>query len=103
MIGKIKGKLDEIDGNLGYINSGYGVSYLCYLTPDILAKSGQIVDLYTYFDIKADSQILYGFEDKKQFNIYKQLIMVDGVGPRTGYTIISSSQPDEIYAAVMAN
>ena len=103
MIGKISGKIEELEGNLAYINPGAGISYLVYLTPNLLTKLGEQVELYTYHVIKEDSQTLYGFEDKKQFDIYKKLISIDGVGPKTAFTIICFSNPDEIYTAVAAN
>lgn len=105
MIGKVKGKLAELDENLGLIETSSGVSYEIYLTASALSKNkiGSHLQLYTYLQVREDSQILYGFETKNEHKLFKMLITVSGVGPRTAFSIVSFSKEGELVSAVRAN
>ncbi len=100
MIGKIEGKIEEIDGNIGYIKTNSGVSYLCYLVPSLLKKLDEKVSVYTYLDVRDDALILFAFETQDQYRLYKELLAVDGVGPKMAFGIISFYKPEEIILAV---
>lgn len=106
MIGKIKGRLKEVSGNLGLIETESGISYEIFLTPEIISSyynNQSIVDIYTYLHFREEKIILFGFENKKQQEIFKLLLNVSGVGPRTAFSIISFIKTDELISAVKNN
>lgn len=104
MIGKIKGTLREVDGTTGLIETASGVSYLLYLTPPMLALSPESeVDLYTYLQVRDDALVLFAFEHKRQLELFKLLITVSGVGPKSAYGIISFTKADELRQAIQDN
>ncbi len=105
MIGKIKGKLVEIDNNIGLIETVSGISYYVYLTPSIIGnnKLGALVHIYTYLQVREDAFVLYGFESKEQTRLFNQLLSVPGIGPKTAYTIICFRKPNELLTAVKKN
>ncbi|OGK14669.1 Holliday junction DNA helicase RuvA [Candidatus Roizmanbacteria bacterium RIFCSPHIGHO2_02_FULL_37_15] len=105
MIGKIKGELVEIDGNLGLIMTSGGVFYQVYLTPSILKnyKKKIEVEVYTYLQVREDALVLFGFESKAEYDFFKLLLGVSGVGPKTAFSIISFSRIDDITEAVKKN
>lgn len=105
MIGRIKGKLVELDGNIGLIETASGVSYEINLTPSILSSSklNHEVEIYTYLHVREDAQILFGFRTKGEHNLFKLLIGVQGVGPRIGFTVVSFSKEEELLKAVREN
>lgn len=105
MIGKIKGKLIEVDGNKGLIETNSGVCYLAYLTPTLLThnKLGSAIELYTYLQVRDDAFVLFGFQTQKEKIFFELLISVSGVGPKTAYSIISFSSEDELVRAVQNN
>ena len=59
--------------------------------------------IYTYFHVKEDAQILYGFSNKEERSVFKLLISVSGIGPNTAQVIMSSMSPENLQRAVMTN
>ncbi|PJE80339.1 Holliday junction ATP-dependent DNA helicase RuvA [invertebrate metagenome] len=91
MIGRIKGILLEkqppsllIDINgLGYeVEAPMSVFY-------VLPETGNEVTLYTHFVVREDAQLLYGFRDRNERELFRTLIKVNGVGPKLALTILS--------------
>ena len=105
MIGKLKGKLSEIDGSVGLIETQGGVFYQAYITPSLISKIplGSPIELYTYLQVRDDALVLFGFETKRQHNFFQLLLTVSGVGPKTAFTVISSLKTEEIVSAVTSN
>ncbi len=105
MIGKIKGLISEIDGNIALIETASGVYYYVYFTNTLLSECfpGSPVELYTYHHVREDVQLLFGFQNKQEYKLFLLLINVSGVGPKSAYTIISNSKVDEIVQAVKTN
>lgn len=104
MIGKIKGSLVEVNGNIGLIETRSGIYYEVFLIPHILSKPSQAqVEIYTYLQVKEDDLILFGFESKKQKDLFKLLISVSGVGPKTAFGIISFTSEEDLLNAVREN
>jgi holliday junction DNA helicase RuvA len=101
MIGKITGKIEDINGNVGFITLESGVSFVSYFTPFIMSQLDKKITVYTYLDVREDALILYSFETKKQHYIFTKLISVDGVGPKSGYNIISRTTPEEVIDAII--
>ena len=105
MIGKLKGKLVEIDKNIGLIETSGGVFYQVFLTPSLISLSlpKSIIEIYTYLQVRDDALILFGFETKQQHDFFLLLLTVSGVGPKTAFTVISSLKTEEIIRAVTSN
>ena len=105
MIGRIKGKLADIDGMTGLVETTGGVFYKLYLPTDLLSGEhlDKEIDLYTHLQVKDDDLVLYGFKDKKHLKVFQMLITVDGVGPKLGFNILSASKVDELNNAIMNN
>ncbi|MDH7476576.1 MAG: Holliday junction branch migration protein RuvA [Microgenomates group bacterium] len=105
MIGKIKGKLIEINNNVGLIETNSGVSFEVYLTPFLLSnhKKNELIEIFTYLQVREDALVLFGFANQKENNFFKLLLNVPGVGPKIAYSVISYGNIDEIFAAVKKN
>jgi len=105
MIGKIKGKLVEVDKNVGLIETVSGISYLAYLTPFLLSHYpiGATLEIYTYLQVKEDGLVLFGFNDKKEIDFFKMLLAVSGVGPKTAFSIICFSDVNKLKTAIKEN
>ena len=56
--------------------------------------------LFMHQVIRDDAHILYGFADKDERGLFRNLISVNGVGPSTAIVMLSSLNPDEIASAV---
>lgn len=57
--------------------------------------------LHTYLHIREDAQVLYGFFDLKEKELFIQLIAVNGIGAATARVMLSSMKPDEITRAIV--
>jgi holliday junction DNA helicase RuvA len=52
--------------------------------------------------IREDANILYGFSDKSERDLFLQLISVSGVGPNSARLLLSSILPQEIRTAIVS-
>lgn len=93
MIGKLKGSLVELDGNVGLIETSGGVYYQVFLLPGMLVSLTlpTPIEVYTYLQVREDALILFGFRDKAEVEFFKMLLSVSGVGPKSAYAVISHS------------
>lgn len=105
MIGKLKGRLTDIEGNTGLIETSGGVFYKLFLTPAIIKNhpSDDMVEFYTYLQVRDDALVLFGFETKIEHDFFIMLLTVPGVGPKTAYSVISYGNIEEIINAVKNN
>jgi len=59
------------------------------------------VKLYTYFYVREDAQIIFGFADKEEKILFLKLISVSGIGTNTARMMLSSLSPVEIKKAIV--
>ncbi len=62
--------------------------------------SKENVTVFTKLIVREDAQILYGFADKIEREMFNHLISVSGIGPSTGMIMLSSMVPGEIANAI---
>src|SRR3989339_724099 len=99
MIGKLKGKLVEVDKNIGLIETSGGVFYQVFLPTSLNSP----IELYTYLQVRDDALVLFGFETKKHHDFFKLLLTVSGVGPKTAFSVISLVPLDKLVQCVTSN
>jgi Holliday junction DNA helicase RuvA len=91
MISKIIGHIEEKNTHSVLVN----VQGLCYelevpiTTSFSLPEIGADVSLFTHFVVREDAQLLYGFLNKQDRDMFRVLIKVNGVGPKLGIAILS--------------
>ena len=102
MIGKIKGKIDEIRKGYVIIDVN-GVGYRVYATEVTLGSISKKdeVDLYIYTDVKEDHIRLFGFENGEEFEMFELLISISGVGPKAALGILTIANPPTIKNAIL--
>ena len=91
MIGRIRGSLVHKQPPQILVEVG-GVGYEIQVpmtTLFQLPELGEPVSLVTHFVVREDAQLLYGFIDERDRTLFRQLIKVNGVGPKLGLTILS--------------
>lgn len=102
MISFVKGKVVEL--NPAYVvietNSGIGFYINISLATYSSLKEQQEVKLLTCFIVKEDAQVLYGFLEDEERELFKMLITVNGIGPNTARLILSSMSVSEILNAI---
>ena len=104
MIGRIKGLLLEIKPPLLIVDVG-GVGYevqapmgTFYRLPPV---GGQVM-LYTHLVVREDAHILFGFGHERERTLFRHLLKVSGVGPKSALTVLSGIEPD-IFVTCVAN
>lgn len=102
MIGRIQGELIEknpphvlVDVHGIGFNIDVPMSSF-YNLPDI----HQAVTLLTEMIVREDAQLLYGFLTAAERDIFRQLIKISGVGPRTALAILSGLSVELLTQAV---
>ncbi len=105
MIGKIKGTLIELDNNAGLIETLGGISYHVYLPSFLIStiEPPTPIEVYTYLQVREDTLTLFGFPTKKHLDLFKMLLTVPNVGPKTAFSIISFCQIDQLINAIKEN
>ncbi len=102
MIGRLSGKLlhkQAPDLVLDVNGVGYEVQApmsTFYQLPDC----GTAVSLYTHMVVREDAQLLYGFIDDRDRQLFRTLIKVNGVGPKLALTILSGIEVGQFVACV---
>ena len=79
-----------------------GVGYQVNISLNTFSKL-QTLDkgkIHTYLHIREDAQILYGFADGSEKNLFISLISVQGVGTNTARMILSSMSPADLEEAI---
>ena len=102
MIGFLSGKLLEADLNTIIIDVS-GVGYLVHPSASVLGKNlmvGEKIDLPIYTHVREDQITLFGFSSKAELELFKQLLTVSGVGPKSGLAIVGSGTVTEIKSAI---
>lgn len=102
MFAFLEGIADSIDADRVIINvSGVGYELLCSRnTLDRIGK-GEVVRLYTHFQLSQDAVALYGFVTQEERAMFRQLITVSKIGPRTALSALSVLTPSDITSAIV--
>ena len=102
MIAQIKGKLIEKTPTFVVIDCN-GVGYQINISLNTYSKIGEseLCMLYTHFVVREDAQLLYGFKEKSERELFRQLISVSGVGSNTALLILSSLSPNDTKQAIL--
>ncbi|WP_213877039.1 Holliday junction branch migration protein RuvA [Pseudomonas sp. dw_358] len=104
MIGRLRGTLAEkqpphliLDVNgLGY-ELEVPMTTLYRLPP-----VGEPVTLHTHLVVREDAQLLYGFYERRERELFRELIRLNGVGPKLALALMSGLDVDELVRCVQA-
>ena len=97
MIEYLKGDITELTPTTVTIEC-HGVGYLANISLNTYTaiQNRPQTKLYIYEGIREDAYILYGFADKRERELFMQLISVSGIGGNTARTILSALNPNEL-------
>ena len=102
MIGRIRGHLVHKQPPDILVEVG-GVGYELQVPMTTLFQLPEIggeVTLVTHFVVRDDAQLLYGFVQESDRSLFRQLIKVNGVGPKLALTILSGMDSASFVACV---
>ncbi len=97
----IRGTIVEINPASIIIEAG-GIGYFVNISLNTYSKlNGEKESLLLLHQVvREDAHVLYGFSDKRERDLFRNLISVNGVGSNTAVMMLSSLNPDELISAV---
>ncbi|OCG50277.1 Holliday junction DNA helicase RuvA [Gilliamella sp. Choc5-1] len=102
MIGRLRGTIIEKQPPKVLIEVG-GVGYNVFMPMTCfyeLPENGQEVIVLTHFAVREDAQVLYGFNQEQERELFRELIKVNGVGPKLALAILSGMSAPQFINAV---
>lgn len=102
MIAYLSGKLLEKHANTVIVDVG-GVGYEVSIPLSTFYELGDLgseVSLRIYTHVREDAIQLFGFKTLRERDLYLRLISVQGIGARSGITMLSGMSADEIILAI---
>jgi Holliday junction DNA helicase RuvA len=102
MIAFLSGKLLEKHANTAIVDVG-GVGYEVSIPLSTFYELGEVgsdVQLRIYTHVREDAIQLFGFKTLRERELYLRLISVQGVGAKSGITMLSGMSADEIIMAI---
>lgn len=104
MISYVKGPVAEIFEDIVVIETG-NVGLEIHVPLSVTEKLpgiGMETVLYTYFQVREDGMCLYGFLNRQDLTMFKQLISVSGIGPKGALGVLSAMSPDDLRLAILS-
>jgi Holliday junction DNA helicase RuvA len=102
MIGRIRGTLIKKEPPTLLVDVG-GVGYELeapMTTFYELPAAGEPVTLHTHLIVREDAHLLFGFVRESQRRLFRNLLKVNGVGPRVALAVLSGLSDEEFVHAV---
>ena len=102
MIAFIEGPYVQLEPAKVIINVN-GIGYEVFISLQTYAeiKETKKGKLFTYFHVKEDAQLLYGFFTEEEKQVFTLLISISGIGPNTALVVLSSLSPAELQNAIL--
>lgn len=103
MIGRLNGIVAEKQPPLLVLEVG-GVGYEVQMPMTSFYQMpavGEQVIIHTHFVVREDAQLLYGFAQKIERELFRQIIKANGVGPKLGLAILSGMSAPEFVQLVI--
>jgi holliday junction DNA helicase RuvA len=67
-----------------------------------LPAVGESLTLHTHLVVREDAHLLYGFFEKRERELFRELIRLNGVGPKLALALMSGLEVDELVRCVQA-
>lgn len=94
MISYISGKVIQSRvGKSNYIDIllTSGIGYRVFVTSQFkFEENGKDIQIYTSFQVREESQTLYGFNTEIERDFFEQLLTISGIGPKSALSILST-------------
>jgi len=98
----IRGKIVEITPAEVIIEAG-SIGYFIHISLNTFSQINkkEEVKLFLHQVVREDAQMLFGFAEKSERELFRMLISVSGIGAGTAVMMFSSLSPDEIKKAIL--
>jgi Holliday junction DNA helicase RuvA len=103
MIGKLRGKVDEIHEDSVILDvNGVGYHVFCSARTLATLKPGEAATLIIEMHVREDHMHLYGFPDSVEREWFRLLTSVQRVGAKMGLTLMGAYGPEQLAYAILA-
>ena len=104
MIGRLRGTLAEKQPPHVIVDiNGLGYELEVPMTTLYrLPSVGEPLTLHTHLVVREDAHLLYGFFEKSERELFRELIRLNGVGPKLALALMSGLEIDELVRCVQA-
>ncbi len=102
MIAYLSGKLLEKQANSVIVDVG-GIGYEVNIPLSTFYELGEVgadVQLRIYTHVREDTLQLFGFQTERERRLYLKLISVQGIGAKSGISMLSGMSADELIVAI---
>ena len=102
MYAYIKGKLQQLYPTHVVIETSGGIAFEIQ-TPNSYRFQSQLhheTTIFTALIVREDAQLLYGFSDLEEKDMFLSLIKVTGIGPKSALAILAASTPNQVKRAI---
>lgn len=102
MIAYLSGKLLEKQANSVIVDVG-GIGYEVNIPLSTFYELGEVgsdVQLRIYTHVREDTLQLFGFQTERERLLYLKLISVQGIGAKSGISMLSGMSADELIVAI---
>lgn len=101
MIAYINGEVTEITEQAIVLDTnGVGYELVCPNPFRFQAELGQQLKIYTYHYVREDAQILYGFKDQEEKQLFSHILNVSGIGPKGALAVLATTSVQDFVIAV---
>jgi len=106
MIGRLAGLLLKVSDNVVLLDVG-GVGYEvevpdgAQLPQGATPAAGVELVLHTHLVVREDAQLLYGFLAETERDLFRNLIRINGVGPKMGLAILGTYSANDLARCVL--
>ncbi len=104
MISYIKGPLIDIWEDMIVVEAA-GIGYNIHVPLSVieaLPKTGTEVQVYTSLQVREDAMTLFGFLSRQDLQMFRQLLGVNGIGPKAALGLLSSLRVDDLRMAIVS-
>lgn len=99
-----------IEGNVEYIStdkviiSNGGIGYNIYMPSSHMSaiNVNEEIKVFTYLNVREDAMQLFGFLNMDDYEVFKLLLAVSGIGPKGALAILSTLTTDDLRVAVLS-
>ena len=103
MIAYLKGKILHIKSNYLILEvNDLGYQVFCNENTLLSLKEGDEIKIYTHHQVKEDLNELYGFLTLPELELFKLVISISGVGPKSGLNVLAAATVEDITQAILS-
>lgn len=104
MIAYVTGTLVGASEDSIVVETG-GIGIQVLVSPNVIGELpaiGSDIKIFTYTYVREDAFLLYGFLTKKDLDMFKKCITVNGIGPKGALGILSVLDADSLMFAILS-